>query len=175
MSTAGKVLVVLVLLTSLVWMILSAGVAQLNTNGNKRLHDLTEEVEKLQDELKQSQDEIAALKNEASFVQENIDREVALDRSHQSDVEKARSQIVESLERVRYQLAIVQDTIDRAKTALEHRNLEQQAEEQALAQAKSEVKELMDRSTELTNQLGSLRTEFQTTYRANIESLGKTR
>jgi chromosome segregation ATPase len=175
MSTAGKVLVVLVLLTSLVWMILSAGVAQLNTNGNKRLHDLTEEVAKLQDELKQSQDEIVALKNEASFVQENIDREVALDRSHQSDVEKARSQIVESLERVRYQLAIVQDTIDRAKTALEHRNLEQQTEEQALAQAKSEVKELMDRSTELMNQLGSLRQEFQTTYHANIESLGKTR
>jgi len=175
MSTAGKVLVVLVLLTSLVWIILSAGVAQLNTNGNKRLHDLTEEVEKLQDELRQSQDEIVALNNEASFVQENIDREVAVDRSHQSDVEKARSQIVESLERVRYQLAIVQETIDRAKMALQHRNNEQQAEDQALAQAKSEVKELMDRSTELTNQLGSLRKEFQTTYHANIESLGKTR
>ena len=35
MSTAGKVLVVLVTLTTLVWMILAAGVAQLNRNGNK--------------------------------------------------------------------------------------------------------------------------------------------
>ena len=34
MSTAGKVLIVMVMLTSLVWMILSAGVAQLNSNGN---------------------------------------------------------------------------------------------------------------------------------------------
>ena len=32
MSTAGKVLAVLVMLMSLVWMILSAGVDQLNTN-----------------------------------------------------------------------------------------------------------------------------------------------
>jgi hypothetical protein len=37
MSTAGKVLIVLVMLTSLGWIILSAGVSQLNANGNKRL------------------------------------------------------------------------------------------------------------------------------------------
>ena len=35
MSTAGKVLVVLILLASLVWMMLTAGVDQLNRNGNQ--------------------------------------------------------------------------------------------------------------------------------------------
>ena len=48
MSTAGKVLAVLVMLMSLVWMILSAGVDQLNTNCNKKLHDLVVQIEKLE-------------------------------------------------------------------------------------------------------------------------------
>ncbi len=63
MSTAGKVLVVLVMLTSLVWMVLSAGVSQLNTNGNTRLHDLTEQIAKLQADFTQTQDEIASLRD----------------------------------------------------------------------------------------------------------------
>ena len=87
------------MLTSLVWMVLSAGVAQLNTNGNKRLHDLTEEVEKLQDDVKQTQDDIVSLHDQTSSVQESIDREFTVLRARQSDVEKARSQIRESLSR----------------------------------------------------------------------------
>jgi chromosome segregation ATPase len=174
MSTAGKVLVVLVMLASLVWIVLSAGVAQLNTNGNTRLHELTEQVGKLQEEFKQTQDEVFSLRDQASSVQESIDNEFAVLRSRQSDVEKARSQIQEVLSRVQYQLAILQETIDRAKTALQHRNLEQQAEEQALAQSRSDVKELMDGSSQLMNRLSALRKEFESTYHANIELLGKT-
>ena len=69
----------------------------------------------------------------------------------------------------------MQETIDRAKAALQHRIEEQQTGEQALAKTKSEVKELMDRSGELMNQLVALRKEFQSTYHSNVESLGKTR
>jgi chromosome segregation ATPase len=174
MSTAGKVLIVLILLASLVWIILSAGVAQLNTNGNTRLHELTEQIGKLQDEFKQTQDEIVSLRDQTSSIQENIDREFAVLRSRQSDVEKARSQIQETLSRVQYQLAILQETIDRAKTALQNRNLEHQAEEQALAQSRSDVKELMDGSRQLASRLSALRKEFESTYHANIELLGKT-
>ena len=39
MSTAGKVLIVLVMLMTFVWIVLAAGVSRLNTNANKRLHD----------------------------------------------------------------------------------------------------------------------------------------
>ena len=175
MSTAGKVLAVLVLITTLVWMILSAGVAQLNSNGNKRLHDLTQEVEKLQDAIKQTQDDIVSLRAQTSAVEESADREFVVLRAKQSDIEKARSQILDIRARVEYQLAILQDTIEKAKTALQNRSLEQQSEEQVLAQARSEVKDLMDQSGALMSQLGSLRKDFQTIYHTNVESLGKTR
>ena len=175
MPTAGKVLAVFVMLMSLVWMILSAGVSQLNTNGNQKLHDLAEQVAKLEDDVEKAKDDIDALKSSASSVQENLDHEITVLHARQSDHEKDRSQIRESLSRWQYELATVQETIERAKTALQHRNDEHQTGEQLLAKSKSDVKELMDRSGELMNQLVALRKEFQSTYQSNVESLGKTR
>ena len=175
MSTAGKVLAVLVMLVSLVWMVLSAGVDQLNTNGNKRLHELAEQIEKLESDVDQARDEVVALKASASTVQETLDHEATVLRARQSDLEKDRSQIKELLSNWQYQLETAKETIDRAKTALQHRTEEHESSQQLLAKTKSEVKELMDRCGELTNELLALRKEFNSTYQGNVESLGKTR
>lgn len=173
MSTAGKVLVVLFLLTSLIWVVLTAGVAQLNTNGNTKLHELTRDVEKLQGDVEQTHHDVVSLLDQTAQVQEQVDREFALLRTRQSDVEKARSQIQETLSRAQYQLATVEETVKSAQTALEHRKTEEQEETKALAQAKSEVQDLMARSTELMDRLTTLRKDFKTTFAANIEMLGK--
>jgi chromosome segregation ATPase len=175
MSTAGKVLVVLVLLTSLVWIVLASGVAQLNTNGNTRLHDLAVQIEKLQNDFKQTQDETVSLRDQTSSIQENVDREVTVLRARQSDLEKDRSQNQERLSRVQYQLATVKETIEKAKTALQHRIEEQASEQQALAQAKSEVEDLKAKNGELLSELSTLRKNFETVYHSNVEALGKTR
>ena len=174
MSTAGKVLVILVLLTSVAWIVLASGVAQLNTNGNTRLHDLTVQIDKLQTGFKQTHDEIVSLRDQTSSIQEDVDRQIAVLRARQSDVERARSQIQESLSRVQYQLATVKETIEKAKTALQHRIEEQASEQQALAQAKSEVEDLKAKNGELLSQLSTLRKNFETVYHSNVESLGKT-
>jgi chromosome segregation ATPase len=174
MSTAGKVLIVLVLLTSLVWLVLASGVAQLNTNGNTRLHELTVQIDKLQTDFKQSQDEIVAVRDQTSTIQENVDRQITVLRARQSDLEKARSKIIEYMTRVQYQLATVKDTIEKAKSTLQHRIDEQASEQQALVQAKSEVEDLKAKNGELLSQLSTLRQNFETVYRSNIESLGKT-
>lgn len=175
MSTAGKVLAVLVMLMSLVWMILSAGVDQLNTNGNKRIHDLAEQIDKLQADVEQARDDVVALKASASTVQETLDHETTVLRARQSDLEKDRSQIKELLSNWQYQLETAKETIDRAKTALQHRTEEHESGQQLLAKTKSEVKELMDRCGELTSELLALRKEFNSTYQGNVESLGKAR
>jgi chromosome segregation ATPase len=175
MSTAGKVLVVLVMLTTLAWMILAAGVSQLNVNGNKRLQDIADQLANLQVDVGQAQVDLVAVRDQTASVQESTDREAAVLRSRQTDLEKARSQIRESLARNQYQLEIVQDTIKKAKSALQNRVDEQEGEVQAVAKAKSEVKDLMAKTGELRNQLVALRKEFQTKYHANIESLGTTR
>ena len=93
MSTAGKVLAVLVMLMSLVWMVLTAGVDQLNTNANKKLNDLVVQIEKLEGEVEQARGDLLAVKSSASTIQETLDHESTVLRARQSDLEKDRSQI----------------------------------------------------------------------------------
>ena len=173
MSTAGKVLIVLVMLMTFVWIVLSAGVSRLNTNANTRLHELTEKVEKLQGDLKQTQDDVASLLSQTQQVQEKIDREFEVLSAEQSDLQRARSQISDSLAGMKYQLEIVQDTVKSAQMALDHRNTEQQEETKELAHDRALVQELMAESSKMRDRLASLRKDFQTQYHANIEMLGK--
>jgi chromosome segregation ATPase len=173
MSTAGKILVVLFLLASLVWVVLAAGVAQLNTNYNTKLHDLNDQVEKLAADIEQTQHDFVSLNDQISSTQEQMDREYELLRATQSDVQRERSEIQETLLRNQYQLATVEETIKSAQTALENRNTEQQEQTKSLAQAKSDVQTLMAECSQLMGRLTTLRKDFQTTYHANVEMLGK--
>jgi len=173
MSTAGKVLVVLFLLTSLIWIVLAADVAQYETNANTRLNELTGEVAKLESELEQTQHDIAALLDQTSQTQEQMYREFTLLRARQTELEKARSQIQDTLAHVQYQLATVQETVKNSQTTLGHREAELQAENKALAGARSEVQNLVANTGQLMNRLTALRKDFKTTYQANLEMLGK--
>jgi peptidoglycan hydrolase CwlO-like protein len=96
MSTAGKVLVVFIMLTVLVWMILAGGVAQLNRNGNQALQKLTDELEKLETGLQDTRVQIAKDRDETTSTQEKIDRDLAVLRAQQADLEESRSDIVEA-------------------------------------------------------------------------------
>jgi chromosome segregation ATPase len=173
MSTAGKVLIILFVLTTVVWIILASGVAQYDTNANTKLHQLVQQVEKLETDLKQTQDDIAAQRNETSRVQEDIDRTFTLLSERQVDIEKARSQISETLSHNQYQLETIQAAIKGAQTALENRNKEHEQDTTELARMRAEVKNLMADCSRLQDRLAALRKDFMNTYHANIELLGK--
>ena len=76
MSTAGKVLIVLVMLVIVVWIVLAAGVSQLNTNGNTKLHDLQTQVEKLEGDVAKTQADVVSLIDSTSQVRTQIDLDV---------------------------------------------------------------------------------------------------
>jgi chromosome segregation ATPase len=171
MSTAGKVLVVLVMLAAMAWLVLIGGVARLNRNGNEALQKLADELEKIQTGLQESQQEIRALHDQTTVAQEQLDRDLHALAARQADLEAARSQIVETLTRVQYQLAIVEDTIKGARTSLEHRIAEHQAEEKAVADLRSEVRDHKTETGQLMARLQTLRDQFQTTYHTNLELL----
>jgi predicted nucleic acid-binding Zn-ribbon protein len=173
MSTAGKVLIVVVMVLTFVWIVLSAGVSRLNTNANTKLYELTKKVEDLQGQVKERQDEIVSVLNQTSQTQEKIDREFMLLRGKQSDLERARSKIFETLAGVKFELEILQGTVKVAETDLGHRNDEFQEETTKLGADRAKVDELMADCAKQRNRLGSLRKEFQTSYHANIEMLGK--
>jgi len=173
MSTAGKVLVVFVMLASLVWVILAAGVAQLNKNGNEALQKLADELADVETKLDEARHQIVALKDETSSTQEQIDRELTGLRARQTDLEEARSNVVETLTRLQYQLATVEDTIKAARATLEHHNKEHQAEEKAMADLRTEVQDLKSENGQHMARLKTLRDQFQKTYHTNLEILSK--
>jgi predicted nucleic acid-binding Zn-ribbon protein len=173
MSTAGKVLIVLVMLMTFVWVVLGAGVARVNTNANTRLHELTQEVEKLEAKAKDARDEVSSLLTQTSQTQEKIDREYIVLRAQQSDLERARSQASHTLSGVKYELEIVEGTGKGAQTDLEHRTAEHQEESKLLEKQRADVQELIASCNKQRDLLASLRKEFDSKYHANIEMLGK--
>ncbi len=173
MSTAGKVLVVFVMLTAVVWLILAAGVDQLNRNGNQALQKLSDDLEKVQADLGTAKHDVLALREQTTTIQEAIDRDVAVLRAKQSDLEDARSQISETLSRLQYQLATVEETIKSGQTALANRKSEHEDEEKATEDLRTEVKELIADNAQLMSRLDSLRNQFISTHNTNIELLRK--
>jgi uncharacterized coiled-coil DUF342 family protein len=173
MSTAGKVLVVFVMLAAIVWLILAGGVAQLNRNGNEALQKLSQDLAKMQTDLADTKAEIANLHDQTASAQEELDRQLATFRAQIADLEKGRSQIMESLARVKYQKEIVDHTVNAAKTQFEHRTAEHQAEEKAMADLRNEVQDLKTHNGELMARLQTLRNQFQKTHETNLDLLHK--
>jgi chromosome segregation ATPase len=168
MSTAGKVLVVLVMLASLVWMLLTAGVTQLNRNGNQALIVLTEKVAKLQRDLKNTQDEIVRVKDQTNVLQEQMDRELAVINARQNDVQRLASNISE-------RLATVQQTVQNAEQGRTERAAEVVADQKALDAARAEVKSLKAADEQLRARLASLRDEFRKTLNSSVNILHQIR
>jgi chromosome segregation ATPase len=174
MSTAGKVLVVVILLASLVWMILTAGVDQLNRNGNEALIALTEKVESLQADLKNTQDEIVRVKDETYVLQDHMDREVAVINARQNDVQRLASNVTDNLAHVRYELATVQETLQNAIKDRTERAAEAVADQKALDAAKAEYQSLKIMDGQLRERLASLRAQFKQTLNSSAEILHRT-
>jgi len=163
MSTAGKVLVALILVASLVWIMLTAGVDQLNRNGSQALIVLTEKVGNLQNDVKKTQDEIVRVKDQTHVLQEKMDRQLAVINARQNDVQRLASTISEKLSGISYELATVQLTVQSAEQDRTERAAEVVADQKALEAARAEVKSLKATDEELRSRLASLREEFKKT------------
>jgi chromosome segregation ATPase len=173
MSTAGKVLVVLIMVTSLSWMILTAGVTQLNRNGNQALKQLSEKVAQLEEDVRSTQEKIVQVKDQTTVMQEKMDRDLAVINARQNDSQRMASEVREILSRVQYELATVQQTVQNSEQLRTQRAEEKVAEQKALDQAREEVKALKASDRELTDRLTSLRTDFKKTLKSSVDIIGR--
>jgi chromosome segregation ATPase len=174
MSTAGKVLVVSIMLASIVWLVLMAGVTELNRNGNRTLNELNAKVEKLVEDVQTTQADITKTRDQTTLMHEQIDHDLAVLHGRQTDVERVNSNIKEMQSRVQHQLATLGETIKNAEQAAKERGNERAAEQKALDDKKAEVEALKAQNSELMNRLTGLRNEFKTTRESNVDMLGKT-
>jgi chromosome segregation ATPase len=173
MSTPGKVLVVLVLLLTPVWMMLISAVAQLNKNAGAQVKSLKEEVASLEKTLADTKQAIVGLKDDIELEQSAMATELAAIRAQQADLQKARSEILEIKSRVQYQLAGTEEAVKDATTTKDLRIAEKNAEDEALQTTRAEVKKLQQEHAQLVKELDKLRTEFKSTVDSNRRLLAR--
>jgi DNA repair exonuclease SbcCD ATPase subunit len=173
MSTPGKVLVVLVLLLTPVWIILISAVAQLNKNAGAQVKSLKEEVASLEKSVAGTKEDIVRLKDDIELEQLAMATELAAIRGHQANLQKARSEILEIKSRVQYQLASTQEAVKDATTTKDLRIAEKNAEKEALQTTQTEVEKLQQEHAQLVEELGKLRNEFKSTVDSNRQFLAR--
>jgi chromosome segregation ATPase len=173
MSTAGKVLVVLVMLVAVVCMILAGGIARLNYNANQKLDQLSNEIAKAEQEIEATHLEIMDYSDRASSAGEKIDRDIATLRAQQTDIERTRAQVIDTLEALRFDLDRENKTGAAAKESLRIRIAEFEAEEKAMAELRRQVQTLKSNNSEAMGRLEKLRNDLLNTHRKNVQMLGK--
>jgi len=167
MSTAGKVLVVLVSLLTLVWIVLIATVAQLNKNGTKAVRDLETQVAKLEQDVAANQKSLESLKDQISREQTTTGQELAVIQSRQTELERARTELLETASRVKYQVAEIEAAVKTAQLDRDQRVAEKKAETEARDAARAEVAQLKIEHSRLSDQLTQLRNKFKATVEEN--------
>lgn len=169
MSTAGKVLVALILLASLGWIVLAAGVDQLSRNGNAALAKAAADLVKAQENLAQSRADMIRFKDETTVAQEAGDQRLAVLSSQKLDVDRASTSLKDFLNKLQHQLDTLAGTIKEAEQAKQQRSTEKDNEEKAKADAIAEVESLKAKNTELTNRLQELRKQFKDVFSSNVD------
>ncbi len=171
MSTAGKVLVVLVLLVAPIWVILFSGVAELNKSGTAQIDASKKQIANLENQVSKIEKDIAKLKDDIALEQEKMAEQLAVMRSHQADLQQARSSTAEIAASVKYQVAAMQEAAKRAEATRDLRGTEKTQEIAAKAAAEAEVEKLKQEHATLAEQLDKLRSDFKNTVDTNRRKL----
>jgi cell division protein FtsB len=167
MSTPGKVLVVLVLLITPVWVMMVSGVAQLNKNWGKQVDDLKKQVKTLEDDVVAMRKSVVDLKDTISLEQVTMADEIAALRSHAADLQKTRTDALEYASRAQLQRAATEEQAKAAESTRDLRVTEHKEEIAAKAAAEAEVENLKQEHATLTEQLDKLRDDFKKTVESN--------
>ena len=176
MSTAGKVLSVLVTLVAFLWILLASSVTQLNRNGTQALEALKKQVAKLETDVIATNRAFVELSEQIDQQQRNTQTALTVLQTKQSGVEAKRAEYLEIASRVRLQVADVDSMLKAATTHSEQRLTEKDAETKGLADPQAAVETLKGQNSELLARLSSLREKFASTLKKNkslIEQLLK--
>lgn len=175
MSTAGKVLSVLSMLVAAVWVLLAAGVTEVNRSGGAAVKKLSEEVAKLDEDIKTAKRDLRVLIDETYQQRLQTQTDMTVLQIRQTEVEKARAEVIEDASHLQNQFETLTRSIQAAKDSGEQRMAERDAETKAAAAAKALVEQLKATNAELRAELDGLGEKFRSSLSENkslLERLG---
>jgi chromosome segregation ATPase len=173
MSTAGKVLTVLILLVMIVWVVVLSEVTQLNANWQQKIAQQDKQFESLQAEATKATSDIRRLTQEARLEQDATDRDLREVLGRIAAAERRQSATTESLTRLKIQVADYQAAVERSKVNLATREAEFVKGEEDLVTKREEIARAQAVNVDLRGQLARLQDEFKRLLADNSAQLGK--
>ncbi len=167
MSTAGKVLVVLVMLSMVLWVVMASAVTQLNTNGGQAVEANNKKIEELQTDLSQAKADLYRLNRTIELEQEKTDLSRAYVRNQLSDTEKRQADIVETLERLKVEVTLAEKAALQAIGNKEQRTKDVADLQIEKARLTEQVDRLKGEDSQLREQSDTLLTNLKNTLAEN--------
>jgi chromosome segregation ATPase len=173
MSTAGKVLTVLILLVMVAWLVMMSAVTQLNVNHAQKIQKQQKDLEKVTEDAEKATKSFLDLTEQARVVQDAADRELRVRLGRISAGERRQSSTIEDLTRLKFQVADYTAAVEKAQKNLATREAEKAKGEEDVAKKKDEIAKAQAENAELKTQLAQLQDEFKRLLSENAEALGK--
>jgi len=178
MSTAGKVLIVLVLLLVPVWIVLASAVAQLNTEWSQAVKQAADRVAQLEKDVLKNEEDIRAWNDKIGLEQEALGQTQTVLLAQIANVERTKAETVAIQADVKVRLERLQAAVKNAERARDLRLAEKESETKGKASAEMLVGELSGQNAELMEQLTQLRNDFKSTLESNqvlVDRINKAR
>ena len=158
---------VLAVLLSIVWVVLTSTVSELNRNGTQVLEDLQKKYAKLTEDLKVTEHDFQSFRDKIYHEQLETENDITVLQGQQAELEKSRAEVLELSTRVKLQLDLMGTTIKQATADRDLRAAEKVAETKAKADAEAEVEKLKTENAASLARLAELREKFKSTLEAN--------
>lgn len=161
MSTAGKVLTVLILLVMLVWVVMLSGVSQLNANYGQKIKREEQQLADVTKEAEEANTAYLTTNEKARLEQDLTSSEI---RDKVGDIakrERRLSTTIEAQTRLALQLQSCLKDAEQAATNLKNREAEKVMDEELLAKKRDEIDKLKAQNAEAKTQLAQLQEQFK--------------
>ena len=169
MSTAGKVLTVLILLVMMGWIVMISAVTQLNVNWETRIQKQDKDLETATNAVAKAIKDIDTFTESAKVEQVNTDRDIREIQGRIFAAEARQSNAIERLERVKFDVAGYLVAVEKANTNLTTRDSEKAKALDDIAKKKDEIAKSQSVNAELREELAKLQTEFKQLLAENLE------
>lgn len=175
MSTAGKVLVVLVMLAVVPWIWLYAKVYELNSSWGEEIQRLSKQVDDLGGQVAKKQAELDDALLAVSREKSQRDDELTVLTTRVSEIEVLETGSREAAERARLQIALLEAAAKDATATVAGRVKELNDTQKAKDEAEALVKSLQNSVQQRMDNLATLRQEFLRLVEENRQMLERLR
>jgi chromosome segregation ATPase len=175
MSTAGKVLTVLVLLVTVVWLVMMSAVTQLNVNWQEKITAQQKSLDNATQDFEKARAQGLNVTEQARAQQDETDRELRIRLVKIATAEARQSSRTEDLTRLKAQVADAQVAAETAKGNLATREAELLANQEELAKKRDAITKAKAENADLKSQLVQLQDDFKRLLAENAAKLDKAR